>query len=511
MRKKTNIKITGLTLLWSALIIISTPGVSGQDPAMQVARPKPLDFAAEKEHRDGQVFESRWQFDKDKPGSMPGEWVVAQTGEGVLARWSVVDDITGNLTNRCIGVVETKNKGNVFNLLLAKDKKALNLCLQVDVKTTGGLEDPGAGIVWRVQDQNNYYLARWNSDEKNFRIYLMQNGIRKKIADSKVEVDNALWHEIEIKHTGNHILAEFDEADLINIEDSTFKETGMYGLYTKSDATTLFDDIRVGILKPAAAKTPSESTPAVVKIAFPGGRIAFSSDGNQHDEDDWGATALSLALLKASGLSKSFVHYDFSCHLGNNNPAKDAQMIESAVGGAERFGLDKSRVFNDQTQLDAAIANFKKEAEKSSASDPLWYIVAGPMEVPWRCINAVSPEKRQFIHCISHSGWNDKHGDTPEMTHKWEDLGLLGATVHHIIDQNNSNGDIDFNSPTDKWYWLMNSTDPDWKWLYSRNSKDTFDVSDTGLLFWLITGGPNGGNEKGGPAEAQYLLSHPVK
>ncbi|NBD37106.1 MAG: hypothetical protein GVY10_00875 [Verrucomicrobia bacterium] len=30
------------------------------------------------------------------------------------------------------------------------------------------------------------------------------------------------------------------------------------------------------------------------------GRIALSSDGNEHDHDDWGATALTLALLAAA-------------------------------------------------------------------------------------------------------------------------------------------------------------------------------------------------------------------
>ncbi len=245
-------------------------------------------------------------------------------------------------------------------------------------------------------------------------------------------------------------------------------------------------------------------------VNFPGGRIAFSSDGNQHDKDDYGATALACALVDAAGLNDKVVHYDFADHLGNNNATMEAEMIESAIGGAERFSLDKSRVFNDQRQLSAAIENFRIEANKSSANNPLWYICAGPMEVAWRCCNAVDADKRRFITCISHSNWNNNHDDTAQMSHTWSDLPALGVNRIKITDQNSSNGDDDFNTPENKWYWLRDSSDPDWRWLYSRDKKNGFDVSDAGMTYWLITGGPNGGNEIGGWQEAKYLLENPV-
>ena len=46
---------------------------------------------------------------------------------------------------------------------------------------------------------------------------------------------------------GNRIVAEFDDEEVIEIEDSTFAEGGMVGLWTKADATTAFDDFKVEI------------------------------------------------------------------------------------------------------------------------------------------------------------------------------------------------------------------------------------------------------------------------
>ena len=42
------------------------------------------------------------------------------------------------------------------------------------------------------------------------------------------------------------------------------------------------------------------------------GRIAYSSDGNHHDEDDWSATAATLMILAKAGLQDQFVtSYNF--------------------------------------------------------------------------------------------------------------------------------------------------------------------------------------------------------
>ncbi len=241
-------------------------------------------------------------------------------------------------------------------------------------------------------------------------------------------------------------------------------------------------------------------------IKFPGGRVAISHDGNQHDPDDWGAFAMNFALFWAAGLQDKIVHIDHSDHLGDNSTSQHNQMLTTAAG-ASKFNIPSSVIFDDQTQLSAAIANFKREAELSSESNPLWYICSGPMEVPWRCINAVEPAKRKYIHVISHSSWNETHADTSQMTHTWNDIKALGVVAHDILDQNGSDGDNDFNTPLSKWTWLRDSSYEPYRWVWSRNSfSNKFDVSDAGMSYWLLSGGPDGGDQRGGWPEAKVLL-----
>lgn len=137
------------------------------------------------------------------------------------------------------------------------------------------------------------------------------------------------------------------------------------------------------------------------------GRIAFSSDGNFNDEDDWGAFPVAAAILDAFGVTGKLVHVDNNNILPANDPRFYCEMTESVLGAAERFNIPRSIMFDCQKDLDAAVQSIKNAINASSADDPLYYVLAGPMEVPFRGIEKSDPAKRKYVYCISHSGWND--------------------------------------------------------------------------------------------------------
>jgi len=67
------------------------------------------------------------------------------------------------------------------------------------------------------------------------------------------------------------------------------------------------------------------------------GRIAFSSDGNYNDEDDWGAYPVAIAILDAFGVTGKLVHVDYNNILAKNDPQFYREMTESVLGSAERY------------------------------------------------------------------------------------------------------------------------------------------------------------------------------
>ncbi|MEK6571778.1 MAG: family 16 glycoside hydrolase, partial [Bacteroidota bacterium] len=51
------------------------------------------------------------------------------------------------------------------------------------------------------------------------------------------------WHTIRVTMTADRIECYFDGKKYLDVKDSTFREAGKIGLWTKSDAQTHFDDL----------------------------------------------------------------------------------------------------------------------------------------------------------------------------------------------------------------------------------------------------------------------------
>lgn len=187
-----------------------------------------------------------WSFDKNWGGSVPKGWKVAETaGRGTPARWQVVSDSDAPSGTRAVAITANENHGQTYNLLIAENTSYRSVHIRVMVKALAGEEDQGGGPIWRAKDADNYYIARWNPLEDNFRVYFVKDGKRKQLGTAEVKVDRMAWHEIAITHRDTRIVASLDGEELIDVDDSTFIEPGKIGLWVKADAQTAFDNVSV--------------------------------------------------------------------------------------------------------------------------------------------------------------------------------------------------------------------------------------------------------------------------
>lgn len=199
----------------------------------------------EKAHK-GPCGHKTWSFCEDKIGSVPKGWKIAETnGKGKTARWEVMGDDSASSKARIVAITKNTNSGSTYNLLMATQTEFKDLEIELKVKAVSGKQDQGGGPIWRAKDANNYYICRWNPLEDNFRLYFVKDGRRTQLASADVKLDPKAWHEIEIEHIGNKIIAEIDDKKLLEVVDSTFSQGGMVGLWTKADAVTAFDNIEV--------------------------------------------------------------------------------------------------------------------------------------------------------------------------------------------------------------------------------------------------------------------------
>jgi hypothetical protein len=137
------------------------------------------------------------------------------------------------------------DSSSTFNLCWTESVKFKDAQIELKFKALEGKEDQGGGPMWRIQDKDNYYIARANPLESNFSLYYVKNGDRKMLDSAKVEVSSHTWHTITIIHKGEHIEGYLNGKKYLDAQDGTFKDAGGIGLWTKADAVTYFDDLTV--------------------------------------------------------------------------------------------------------------------------------------------------------------------------------------------------------------------------------------------------------------------------
>lgn len=270
------------------------------------------------------------------------------------------------------------------------------------------------------------------------------------------------------------------------------------------------------------------------------GRIAISSDGNEHDHDDWAATPLTLALLASQGIQDKMVLYTYSDHVWGSNmthPNRGGMsayehMQESAMEGKRWFGFDNSRFICAVDDPELSYCAMRDVINASSGDDPLIIIAAGPMQVVGEGLNRSDIEARKYVTVLSHSEWNNRHSDKPmkewdkhsgwtfaKMRTSFGSAAGGGVTFIQIADQNGGDDYHGFNAPIELFDWVKSSPARDkapyksgsWDWLYGRlrscikNKGQNFDPSDAGMIVYLFTG-----VEKSDPAMARELMENPI-
>lgn len=191
-------------------------------------------------------FIQRIVFSVDDIGNLPAGWERAQTGEGEGSVWKIVADKTTPSGSRAALAQTAAGPNQVYNLATQKRSLFHNGTISVRLKVIEGKLDQGGGLVWRYQDANNYYIARFNPLEDNFRLYHVVNGKRTQLGtEEKLTFPNVQWHELSITHDGNMITCSLNGRQYLKVEDKTITKPGRVGLWTKADARTLFDALDI--------------------------------------------------------------------------------------------------------------------------------------------------------------------------------------------------------------------------------------------------------------------------
>ena len=176
-------------------------------------------------------------FDDMKSGAPPPGWTATQTGSGT-AKWAIEKDESAPSKPNVL-----KQSGQAtFPVCFKNNTNIKDGFVEVKFKPVAGKEDQAGGVIWRVQDANNYYISRANALEDNVTIYHTINGKRVAFKNINTKVTSGVWHTLRVNFAGNKFTVTFDGNKVIEATDESFANAGKVGVWTKADSVTLFDD-----------------------------------------------------------------------------------------------------------------------------------------------------------------------------------------------------------------------------------------------------------------------------
>ncbi len=186
-----------------------------------------------------------WNFDNEKQGEIAAGFSNQMTGKGGPGKWKVIKDNTATSTPNVLAQTSQEYFGYHFGMAVNEKEIYDDFELIVKFKGVKGREDQGGGPVWRYQDNNNYYIARANPLEDNYRVYKVVDGKRIQMDSARLKVTSDEWHTIKIITRKNKMRCFYDGQLYLEVTDDTFLDKGKIGLWTKADAVTYFDDLEV--------------------------------------------------------------------------------------------------------------------------------------------------------------------------------------------------------------------------------------------------------------------------
>jgi hypothetical protein len=188
-------------------------------------------------------------FEDAAAGAPPPGFSSALTGRGGPAHWVVLEDPSSPTGAKVVAETSQDRTSDRFPLAILDGFEARDVAVLVRFRPVSGTVDQAAGLVVRLRDSRNYYVARANALEGNVRLYRVVDGRRTQFAGVDVPVPRDRWQTLGLRVEGDRLEVALEGRALFAATNRTFRDAGRVGLWTKADSLTHFDALEVEALR----------------------------------------------------------------------------------------------------------------------------------------------------------------------------------------------------------------------------------------------------------------------
>src|SRR2546428_10658184 len=179
-----------------------------------------------------------WQFDSLPAGQPPAGFSFGRTGGGRVGHWIVQSASDAPSPPNVLAQVDSDRTDYRFPVAAALSPTFTDGSVSVKCKPVSGRVDRACGIVFRYQDENNYYLTRANALEDNVRFYYVKNGRRIQLANWSGKVTAGVWHELRVEVQRERGVGDLGGPERGDAHDRPLSGPGRVGVWSQADFST---------------------------------------------------------------------------------------------------------------------------------------------------------------------------------------------------------------------------------------------------------------------------------
>ena len=207
-----------------------------------------------------------WWFDRDQPGQLPSGFAPGSANVD-SGRWEVKADPQSPSPPNVLAHISSNQAGLSPQVLFLEKVEAANLELSVRIKTAQDGEGQGGGVVFRAQDDRNYYVIWLSPRESLVRLDKVVNGQPQTLQELQVETEPGTWQSLRLSIRGP-ILEAFLNKRFLSAREEAWEfgryKKGKLGLWNRGAGVVYFDNIRFTLMDGGTGSVPLGGTETTI-------------------------------------------------------------------------------------------------------------------------------------------------------------------------------------------------------------------------------------------------------
>ena len=112
-------------------------------------------------------------------------------------------------------------------------------------KPISGTRAQVAGLMFRAQSANDYYVVRANSLDNSVRLYRMEKGKRSQLAAKEAPIEAGQWHSLRVVAANERFDVALDGKPLFDVTDRSLPQSGPLGVWSQADSVTRYGSLLI--------------------------------------------------------------------------------------------------------------------------------------------------------------------------------------------------------------------------------------------------------------------------